>query len=98
VAAGTDREFTVVNRCGIPVSARAVSLNVAVTGATAPGSLRLHAGGTPVPLSSGVNYSAGQTRSNNAVMPLGALGELAAFAGQASGTVHVVVDVNGYFQ
>lgn len=95
---GTDRAFTIAGNCGIPASARAVFMNMVVTGATAPGHLRLHPGGTAVPLASSINYSAGQTRANNAVIPLSMLGDLAAFAGQASGTAHFVLDVYGYFQ
>jgi hypothetical protein len=96
--AGTARRFPLAGRCGIPASARAVSLNVGVTGPTAAGHLRLHLGGTPLPLVSSINYSAGQTRSNNALVPLSVLGDLAVFAGQASGTVHVILDVSGYFE
>jgi hypothetical protein len=66
-----------------------------VTGSTAAGNVRLHPGGTPVPLVSSLTYSAGQTRSNNAVIGLSATGQLAVFAGHASG--QVVLDVQGYF-
>ncbi len=45
-----------------------------------------------------LNYSAGRTRANNAVVTLGATGALTVFAGQASGTAHVIIDVNGYFE
>jgi hypothetical protein len=45
-----------------------------------------------------LNYSSGQTRANNAVVSLGAAGDIAVRCGQGSGTAHVVVDVNGYFQ
>ncbi len=96
--AGADRPFTLVGSCGIPMSAKAVSVNIAVTGATATGNLRLHPGGTAVPLVSSINYGAGQTRSNNAIVPLNAAGQIAAFAGQATGTVNLILDVNGYFQ
>jgi hypothetical protein len=75
-----------------------VSLNVAVTQASALGNLRIYPAGTHVPLVSTVNYRAGQTRSNNAVVALNASGQLAAFNGQASGTTHVILDVNGYFE
>jgi hypothetical protein len=68
-----------------------------VTGSTAAGNVRLHPGGTPVPLVSSLTYSAGQTRSNNAVIGLSATGQLAVFAGHASGQVHFVLDVQGYF-
>ncbi len=98
LAAGMERSFTIANKCGIPMSAKAVAVNIAVTGSTAAGHLRLHAGGTGVPLVSSISYSAAQTRANNAIMRLSTLGELAVFAGQASGTVHFILDVNGYFQ
>ena len=97
LVAGADRAFPLANVCGIPSGATAVSVTIAVTGATAAGNLRLHEGGTAVPLVSAVNYSAGQTRSNNAVVPLSPTAELAAFVGAAAGTVHFILDVNGYF-
>ncbi len=65
---------------------------------TAAGHLRLHAGGGPLPETSAINYSAGQTRANNAVATLNALGELAIHCGQDSGTVHLILDVTGHFE
>ncbi len=94
----SDRIFVVAGTCGIPVDAKAISLNVAVTQPTNPANIRLHPGGTVVPLVSAINFQAGQTRSNNAVIPLSALGELAAYLDQVSGTAHLIVDVNGYFK
>ncbi|MGH9336565.1 MAG: hypothetical protein ACRD21_22735, partial [Vicinamibacteria bacterium] len=96
--ANDDRTFTLADACGIPATAVAVSVNVAVTGSTAPGNLRLHPGGSAVPLVSTINYGAGATRSNNAVLALNGAGQLAVFAGQSSGTVHFILDVNGYFE
>ncbi len=93
-----DRTFTVANACGIPVTAKAISVNLAAAQSTSAGNLRLRPGGMPVPLVSSINYSSGQTRSNNAVLPLNATGQLAVFCGQASGTVHFILDVNGYFE
>ena len=93
-----DRTFTVTGTCGIPADAKAISLNIAVTGPTNAGNLRLHPGGTAVPLVSSINFKAGQTRSNNAVVPLSALGQLGAFLDQAAGTAHLIIDVNGYFK
>ena len=94
----SDRNFVVAGTCGIPVDAKAISLNIAVTGPTVAGNIRLHSGGTAVPLVSSINFMAGQTRSNNAVIPLSALGELAAYLDQVSGTAHLIIDVNGYFK
>jgi Tol biopolymer transport system component len=97
LTAGFDRSFAVLGRCGIPASAKAVSLNLTVVQPTAPGDLRLFAGG-PAPLASVINYSPGQTRANNSVVFLGRGGELTIRSDQASGHADVVVDVNGYFQ
>jgi len=97
LAAQTSRSVQVAGRCGIPATARAVSLNVAVTQATAPGHLRLYRAGSNVPLVSTINYAAGQTRSNNTIVPLSVMGQLAVSNGQVSGTAHAIFDVNGYF-
>jgi hypothetical protein len=98
LAANAARTFVLAGQCAIPASARAVSVNVTVTGASTNGNLRLYASGVPMPLVSTINYTAGITRANNAVVPLSALGELAVFCSQATGGVHFILDVNGYFQ
>ena len=71
-------------------------MNVTVTDGTDGGHLRLFAPGTTMPTVSTVNYVPGTTRANNAVAPLKA-GEVAVFCSQASGSVHLILDVNGYF-
>jgi hypothetical protein len=94
------RSLALSGNCGIPGSAKALSLNVTVTEPTSAGNLRLFPQGQPLPTISTVNYSAGQTRANNAIVSLGFMtGSLSVFAGQPVGTtVHVIVVVNGYFQ
>jgi hypothetical protein len=55
--------------------------------------------GPTVPTVSNINYVAGQTRANNATVSLNGSAELAAFVGQPVGTtVHLIIDVNGYFR
>jgi hypothetical protein len=98
VAAGTDRVFILAGACGIPLTAKAVSLNLTVTRPTVQGNVRVYAAGTPLPHVSTVNYTAGQTRANNAIAAVGGLGQVAVHCSQASGTVHVILDVNGYFE
>ena len=96
--AASTYDFTMVGgTCGVPSGAKAVSLNVTVTQPTAAGNVRLYASGAPAPLASTLNYVAGLTRANNAVAPLSAAGKLAVRCAP-SGTAHVIVDVNGYFQ
>ena len=93
------RVFAVAGICGIPSTASALSINLAVTQSTAPGNVRLFPTGQPVPTVSSINYVAGQTRGNNAIVPLSATTAMYAFVGQAAGTtVQLIVDVNGYFE
>ena len=96
--AGTDTQIAIGGRCGIPATAKAVSLNVTVVSPSAGGHLRLYASGTPRPAASSINFALGQTRANNAVVSLGVDGALVVYVSQPSGTTHVVIDVNGYFQ
>jgi hypothetical protein len=98
LAAGGDRVFPLFGRCGIPTTARAISVNLTVTQPTTQGNVRLYPAGTPLPLVSSINHVAGQTRANNAIAALNGLGELAVRCTQASGTAHVILDVNGYFE
>jgi uncharacterized repeat protein (TIGR01451 family) len=98
LGAQTTRRFTLIQQCGIPPSARALSVNLAVTGATAPGNLRLFPVGAALPVVSSINYSVAQTRANNGIVSLGPDGDLDVFCGQGSGTVHLILDVNGYFE
>jgi biotin transporter BioY len=92
------RTFVVAGQCGVPPAAKALSFNITVTQGTAFGDLRVYPAGIAPPLVSVINYAAGQTRANNGVVVLGAAGDLVVQSDQPSGTVHVIIDVNGYFQ
>jgi hypothetical protein len=93
------RVFPAHGRCGIPATARALALNVTVTGPGAAGHARLFPTGQALPTIATVNYSAGQTRGGNAIVSLSASGEFSAYVGQPAGTtVDVVIDVAGYFE
>ncbi len=96
--AGASAQVAVAGRCGIPATAKAVSLNVTVISPSAGGHLRLFASGSPRPGTSSINYSSGQTRANDAVVSLGVDGAVVVSVGQPSGTTHAVIDVTGYFE
>jgi hypothetical protein len=98
ITAGVERTFMLAGACGVPASARVLALNVTVTGATAPGHVVLRAGGTAGVGTSNVNYAVGQTRANSAIVTLSAASELIVRANQGSGTVHLILDVNGYME
>jgi hypothetical protein len=97
LAAAASRTFAVAGQCGIPSTARAISANVTVTLSSAAGDIRVFAAGGALPMTSAINYQGGQTRANNALIPLGP-GGLTVRCDQPSGTVQVIVDVNGYYQ
>jgi uncharacterized repeat protein (TIGR01451 family) len=98
LAAKASRVFPVAGRCGIPATARALSVNLTVAQPSAAGSLRLYPAGIPLPNVLSISYAAGQTRANNAVVALDEAGELAVYCFQSSGTAHAILDVNGYFE
>jgi len=86
--------------CGIPATAKALSVNLTAVAPTGSGFISLFPGNYPTPAISTINFSSGQTRTNNAIMPLSSDGggTLAAQSFVANnGTVQLIVDVNGYF-
>ncbi|HYG65903.1 MAG TPA: M12 family metallo-peptidase [Thermoanaerobaculia bacterium] len=95
----TVRTFPVTGVCGIPSSAKAISVNVTIVTPTAAGFLGIFPGNA-IPLeSSSMNFSAGQVRANNAVLRLATdgAGTIGVQNGSA-GNTHFLLDVNGYFQ
>ena len=100
LAPGNPRIFYLAGLCGIPADARALAVNVTVTQPHAAGHLTLFPGNTaPVPATSTLNYAPGQTRANQAIVPLSpdGAGALNVLVGSA-GSVHLVLDVSGYFR
>ena len=98
---GVNRLLDLGGRCGIPASAKALSVNLTVVGATQGGHLTLWPADLETPFASNLNFGPGQTRANNAILRLSTdgLGDVAARAVVVGdGTVHLIVDVNGYFQ
>jgi hypothetical protein len=99
LVANADRVFPMTGVCGIPATAKALSVNVTVTQPNTAGNLRLYPAGFPLPNASVINFNNGQTRANNAVVMLNATGQMTVRDDQGvGGRVHFIVDVNGYFQ
>jgi hypothetical protein len=63
------------------------------------GHLTIYPADKTQPLTSTINFNAGQTRANNAILLLSSdgTGGVKIYNG-SGGTVHVVIDVNGYFE
>jgi hypothetical protein len=98
LAAGGQRTFTLAGQCGVPTTARAVAVNVTVTQPSSGGFLTAFPAGQPVPTTSLLNFRAGQTRANNALISLGSAGSLTISLVIPSGAANVIIDVNGYLQ
>ncbi|WP_063772019.1 hypothetical protein [Kitasatospora mediocidica] len=80
----------------IPSKVTAVVLNVTVTNPTNSGFITAYADGTARPTTSNVNFTAGQTVPNMAIVPVGADGYVDLYnSGLAS--VDLIADVTGYF-
>jgi hypothetical protein len=97
LGANMSRTFVFAGRCRTSPTAGAVSLNVTVTGASAAGNIKVAPGGLVLPNTSTLNYRALDTRANNAIIATGAGGDIVIYCGQSTGSAHVIVDVNGYF-
>lgn len=91
------RKFTLIDRCGIPLDAVAVSANVTAVNPATGGSLNFHPAGFAATGTSTLNYAAGRVRANNTILGLGAAGATAVDV-SGSGPVDLVLDVNGYFK
>ena len=91
------RNYVLTGICGIPAGAKAVSANFTVTGSpSAPPAAFILAwpqGGVPPPVSI-LNFQAGQTVANAAIVPMSATGGITV---NVSHSTHVIMDVNGYF-
>jgi hypothetical protein len=99
LTAGVPRNFDLnsqPNCTGIPSGVEAYSLNFTVTQTQGPGFLKVfpQGGADPGDVST-INYVAGQTIANAAIVPAGAGGGITVIAG-VSGT-QVIIDINGYF-
>ena len=99
---GVVRTFTIQTGCSVPTGARAVSINVTAVGPTGAGFLTLFPATTTQPTVSNINFAAFEPAlGNGAIVPLHtATPDLAVFpfVNAAGGTVHMVIDVTGYFQ
>ena len=90
------RTFAVTGVCGVPATARVLSVNVTITQPGAAGDLRLFPAGTAVPATSLVPFATGQTRADNAMLLLGAAGFTVQLDSAAK--ADFILDVNGYYQ
>ena len=92
---GGSANVTVVGVGGVPATASAVVLNVAITNPTASSFIAAFPAGTTQPGTANQNFLAGETLSSQVVAKVGAGG--AVTIANHAGNVDIVVDVDGYF-
>ncbi len=95
---GVTRTFAIRNNCGVPAGAAAVSLNVTVANATTGSFLTIWPAGITRPVVSTINFTQNDpSLANGAIVALGAGSpDLSVF--NSGGSVHVIIDITGFFQ
>jgi hypothetical protein len=87
----------ITGACGIPAGAKSVVFNIAAVSPAANGALVVYPGnGSAPPNTSTLNYRAGATRANNAVIRLSSDGRLGVY--NIGPSVDFIIDVTGYFR
>ena len=96
LAGGATRALQVSGTAGVPSTASAVAINLTVTNAARSGFVTAFPTGVGVPTASTLNFVAGDTIANLAVVRLGTGGSLSLHNG-SSGRIDLVADVAGYY-
>jgi hypothetical protein len=94
---GVSRNFALLGGpcAGFPPSVSAYSLNITVTNTLGTGFIKIYPQGGSVPVVSTLNYVAGQTIANAAIVPAGTGSGVTVVAGVAG--TDLIIDINGYF-
>ena len=96
LAAGADRTIRLAGLGGVPATGvTAVVANLTVTDTTAASHLTAWPTDQPRPHASNLNWPAGDTRANLAVLPLSPSGDITVT--NNAGTTHLLIDVVGWY-
>jgi subtilisin-like proprotein convertase family protein len=95
---GTSRSFPLAGVCGIPPTAAAVAVNITVVSPASAGYLTVYPAAGSIPLASAINFRSGIVRANNAIVSLGASGQVSVLCAMIAGSTDFVLDVTGYFE
>jgi len=110
LSSGVEKVYPIQGNCGVPVGAKAATLNVTAVTPTNQGRFTVYPSGIATPTVSTINFPPGTTAlANGAIVPLSAgvacatftpatcdLAVMAVVVG--TGQAHLVLDVTGYFQ
>ena len=90
---GSITTVNVAGRAGVPVDAKAVTVNVTTINPSLEGFATVFPCGEPLPLASTLNFAAGTIVSNAAMVKVGAGGSICLFSNVET---DAILDVNGY--
>lgn len=79
----------------LPANAAAAVLNLTVTQPKEAGEITAYANGQPLPGTSNLNFTAGETIPNQVIVPL--TDDVADFHNDSAGTVQLIADLDGYY-
>lgn len=96
------KTFTAKGKCGIPSTAKAISVNATIASPGGAGFLTLYPSGVTRPYVSVLDWAVTDNAlANGALLPLGtgSTNEISAYEEEnGTGTVQVILDVTGYLQ
>jgi hypothetical protein len=98
VLSTTRRDFAIKGNCGVPASAKAISMNVTVANPTTTSFLAIWPSGQAQPVVSTINFTPSDSSlANGAIVGLSANAQDLSVR-NSDGQVHVILDITGYFQ
>ena len=93
------RVFPLAGVCGVPSNAKAVAVNLTIADTAAAGNLIAYPAGTSTPGTSVLNFGAGRTRANNAIISVSQDGTSGiAIYNLSAGANQLIIDIIGYFR
>jgi len=96
IPANSSITLNVANGKTVPSDATAVAMNLTALDSTANGLIKAYPTGEPLPTVSNLNYGAGSTTNNMAIVPIGTGGDVT-FENNSRGPVDLLADVTGYY-
>jgi hypothetical protein len=98
LAPSSRRVFSLLGKCGLASGAKAISANLTVVSATVQGDLQVIAGHLTSTNTSSLSIPISRARANNAIVQLSVDSlQTIAVINPTTGSVHFILDINGYF-
>ncbi len=99
LGSGGQRDFAIRGNCGVPLTAKAITMNIVTVTPANGGYLTVWPSGTSRPLAATMNFAATDVAlGNGAIMGVSANSQDLSVYNGSNGTAHIVIDVSGYFQ